>query len=112
MKAVLIGITIASRKVFLALAIMTLIALTSSENVTPVVAQSGGGYDLTWNVIADGGAMFSVGGPYSLYGTIGQPDSGAMSGGAYTLVGGFWSSLQNLVSYSLHLFLPLVQNGQ
>ncbi len=110
MKAVLIGVTTASRKVLLALAIVILIALTSSENVTTVVAQSGG-YDLTWNVIADGGAMFGAGGSYSLDGTIGQPDAGAMSGGAYSLVGGFWSGWQNVVGYSLHLFLPLIHKG-
>jgi hypothetical protein len=28
---------------------------------------------------------------YSLSGTIGQPDAGQMSGGNYTLTGGFWS---------------------
>ena len=27
---------------------------------------------------------------YSVSGTIGQPDAGVMSGGAYSLVGGFW----------------------
>ena len=34
----------------------------------------------------------STGGVYSVSGTIGQPDaSGAMTGGGYSLTGGFWS---------------------
>ncbi len=38
----------------------------------------------------DGGGGTSTGGVYSVTGTIGQPDAGAMSGGNYTLQGGFW----------------------
>lgn len=56
-------------------------------------AQTGGGYDLTWNSIDGGGATFSTGGGYSLGGTIGQADAGASSGGAYALSGGFWAGV-------------------
>jgi hypothetical protein len=36
--------------------------------------------------------MNSTGGVYSVSGTVGQPDaSGAMSGGGYSLTGGFWA---------------------
>jgi hypothetical protein len=45
---------------------------------------------IDWHTI-DGGGGTSTGGVYSVGGTIGQPDAGAMSGGAYTLQGGFWS---------------------
>ena len=45
---------------------------------------------ITWYTI-DGGGGTSGGGGYTLSGTIGQPDAGAaMTGGSYTLVGGFW----------------------
>ncbi len=47
-------------------------------------------YDLTWHTIDGGGAMRSTGGDFELSGTIGQPDAGAMSGGNFTLTGGFW----------------------
>ena len=48
------------------------------------------GYDLTWHTI-DGGGGTSSGGVFELSGTIGQPDAGAaLSGGTFTLVGGFW----------------------
>jgi hypothetical protein len=39
----------------------------------------------------DGGGGASTGGVYSVSGTIGQADAGTMSGGQFTLVGGFWS---------------------
>lgn len=53
------------------------------------MAQTGGGYDLTWNTADGGGATFATGG-YSLGATIGQADAGTSAGGAYALSGGFW----------------------
>ena len=47
-------------------------------------------FAIDWFTI-DGGGGTSTGGVYSVSGTIGQPDAGEMSGGPYTLVGGFWS---------------------
>jgi hypothetical protein len=47
-------------------------------------------YSLSWLTIDCGGVMQSAGGTYTLGGTIGQPDAGALSGGAYSLSGGFW----------------------
>jgi hypothetical protein len=49
-------------------------------------------YDLSWFKIAGGGGT-STGGTYSVSGTIGQPDAGHMSGGNYSLDGGFWGLL-------------------
>ncbi len=56
----------------------------------PVLAQSGGGYDLTWSTVDGGGGTFSTGDGYSLGGTAGQPDADLLTGGVYTLTGGFW----------------------
>jgi len=48
---------------------------------------------IDWFTI-DGGGGSSSGGVYSVSGTIGQPDaSSAMTGGGYSLTGGFWSLL-------------------
>ena len=47
-------------------------------------------YRIDWFKIAGGGGA-SAGGAYSVSGTIGQPDAGAMSGGPFTLTGGFWA---------------------
>jgi hypothetical protein len=46
-------------------------------------------YAADW-VTIDGGGGVSTGGEYSLSGTIGQPDAGVMSGGKFSLIGGFW----------------------
>jgi hypothetical protein len=51
------------------------------------------GFNIDWHSIAGGGGT-SVGGNNSVGGTIGQHDaSGPMSGGNYSLTGGFWSIL-------------------
>jgi hypothetical protein len=48
-------------------------------------------YSIDWYKIAGGGGT-STGATYQVTGTIGQPDaSGAMTGGSYSLTGGFWS---------------------
>src|ERR1039458_3046895 len=48
-------------------------------------------YSIDWYEIAGGGGT-STGATYQVTGTIGQPDaSGAMTGGSYSLTGGFWS---------------------
>ncbi len=48
-----------------------------------------GQYSIDWQTI-DGGGGASTGGVYAVSGTIGQPDAGTLSGGTYTLQGGFW----------------------
>jgi hypothetical protein len=60
-------------------------------SVRSLVAESGGGYDLTWNTY-DGGGGTSTGGGFELSGTAGQPDAGeqVLTGGNYSLAGGFW----------------------
>ena len=50
----------------------------------------GSGYDLTWSTVDGGGTTFSTGGGYSLGATAGQADAGVLTGGGYTLAGGFW----------------------
>ena len=49
-------------------------------------------YSIDWSTI-DGGGGTSTGGVYSVSGTIGQPDAGAMSSGNFTLQGGFWGMI-------------------
>ena len=48
-------------------------------------------FDISWYTIDGGGEMFTSGGDFELSGTIGQPDAGAMTGGEFELVGGFWA---------------------
>ena len=48
-------------------------------------------YSIDWHKVAGGGGT-STNGQYSVSGTIGQPDaSGALTGGNYSVTGGFWA---------------------
>ena len=55
------------------------------------------GYSLEWWTVDTGGGT-SAGAAYTLSGTLGQPDAGAMSGDSYRLEGGFWGGALNGVS--------------
>lgn len=88
------------RRTAILLGLAALLLLTSFA-----LAQSGNGYDLTWNTVDGGGHTFSSGGDYSLGGTIGQPDAGVLSGGDYALVGGFWGGAA--IEYKIYLPLAL-----
>lgn len=80
-------------------AVLALLLVT----VALVQAQTGGGYDLTWNSMDGGGQMTLSGGTFTLKGTIGQPDARMHAGGNYWLGGGFWMG-----GDALHAYLPLV----
>jgi hypothetical protein len=55
------------------------------------VGASAQSYSIDWFSVAGGGGT-STGGVFSICGTVGQPEVGAtMSGGPYTVDGGFWS---------------------
>ena len=69
------------------------------------LAQTGGGFDLSWNVTAGGGGDAS-GGVYSVSGTAGQPAIAMVSGGAYELCAGFWCA--SSATGPPKLFLPIV----
>ncbi len=56
-----------------------------------VASASAQTYSIDWSKISSGGGT-STGGVYAVSGTLGQHDAGApMSGGGYSLTGGFWS---------------------
>jgi hypothetical protein len=92
------------------LLVLASLAFRQAQHVA--LAQSGNGYDLTWNTMDGGGDTFSAStdGVYALGGTIGQPDAGIMSdsSGTYTLRGGFWAGV-GLVEHSI--YLPLLLRG-
>jgi hypothetical protein len=90
------------------LGVLLAVSLTNArpkyEPTAIVLASSGGSYTLDWSTI-DGGAGTSSSGGLRLSGTIGQPDAGIASGGAYTVSGGFWAGAQ--ADYRLRL--PLLK---
>ena len=57
-----------------------------------LVSASAQNYEIDW-FTTDGGGGISSDAQYILNGTIGQPDAGTLSGGSYTLEGGFWPGL-------------------
>lgn len=81
--------TIFSRRLMPALILTMLLLISVLYGI--VHAQTGGGYDLSWNTLDGGGNTTATGGVYSLGATIGQPDAGRQSGGIYSLDGGFWT---------------------
>jgi hypothetical protein len=82
-----------TRKGYLIGALLIIACLVAAA-LTKAQAQSGDGYDLTWNTQESGGRLEASGGSYSLYGSLGQPDAGAaLNGEGYAFVGGFWSGV-------------------
>jgi len=74
-------------KTFLKLAVFGFCILHSSL----CLRVQGQSYTIDWYKIAGGGGT-STDGTYQVSGTIGQPDaSGAMTGGNYSLTGGYWA---------------------
>jgi hypothetical protein len=80
---------------------------TANAQRTNDPASPQSGYSIDWYTIDGGGATFSTGGSYSLGGSIGQPDAGVMSGGTYTLNGGFGGVGQ--VGNLSYIYLPLAR---
>jgi hypothetical protein len=61
--------------------------------ITALLALAGiavAAYTLDWSTLDSGGGT-STGGRFQVAGTIGQPDAGSMTGGAYAINGGFWA---------------------
>jgi hypothetical protein len=68
-----------------------IVLLTQCLLLTVGVSAGAQSFAINWFTI-DGGGGTSTGSVYSISGTIGQPDAGAMSGGSYRLEGGFWNA--------------------
>jgi len=60
-----------------------------------VAASRAQSFSIDWFTI-DGGGGTSTGGVFSVSGTIGQPDAGHMSGGNFTVDGGFWGIIGSI----------------
>ena len=65
------------------------------------------GYGLSWGTVDGGGDTHVSSGPYTLGGTIGQPDSaGQVTSPSYSLLGGFWAGAR--IPY--RFYLPLISH--
>ncbi len=76
------------RIMWLAAFVLALLLTTGIPSLS--FGQSGSAFDLTWSTIDGGGVTAATGGPFSLGGTIGQPDAGVLAGDTFVLEGGFW----------------------
>ena len=95
---------------------MTIKHLTTTSRTTVLVAialllavstaLAWSGFDVSWWTV-DGGGGTASGGSYTLAGAIGQPDAGVLTGGDYTLGGGFWGG-GGAAAVEYKVYLPLV----
>jgi hypothetical protein len=93
-------------KTFLAIAIVGA-ALVSPRELHAQI------YSINWYTIGGGGGASSGASgtnTYTVTGTIGQPATAAMSGGGYSITGGFWSILA-AVQTPGSPFLSVVRSG-
>jgi hypothetical protein len=84
---------------FLALGLFLFVGVTSGQQ------------SIDWWT-ADGGGGTSTGGVYAVSGTIGQPDAGGMSGGSFSLTGGFWAVAAVQTIGAPTLFITPAGSGQ
>lgn len=85
-----------------ALSLLALLAL--NIRITYAAPRTTAGYAIDWWTVDGGGGQLLSGAPYTLQGTVGQPDAGAESGGNYDLSGGFWY----VDVFGFKLYLPLI----
>ena len=85
--------------------LLALAGLCLVLSVRSTSAQVSATYDLSWHVVAGGGATSAAGGAYALGGTIGQAAAAPSSEGAYTLAAGFWAGVGGT---SGSVYLPLL----
>ena len=83
-------------------------AAAGVQGQRPEAGASPSTYHLSWWTVDGGGATAVTGSethPYTLSGTIGQPDAAVWAGSdGYLLVGGFWGG----ASVTYRVYLPLV----
>jgi len=84
------------------LALCLVVILAGAVLVGAAFAQTGSGFDLSWNVLSGGGGSGPMtGSGYNVTATIGQTAVGSSSGSGYTLSHGFWNI--GVISYLLGL---------
>lgn len=86
--------------IFPLLVVVVTLLMLSVANAAPMA------YEMSnWTVDSGGGV--SQGGSFTLTGTTGQADAGAMKGGEYILAGGFWRG-EEVKAESFEVNLPVI----
>lgn len=87
---------------FCAVCLFAFSAAIAGNKILAAPAEPAEGFAIPWWTVDTGGGT-SQGSSFALNGTIGQPDAGSLSGGSYTLKGGYWGGSIDYISY-----LPLI----
>lgn len=90
-----------NKKILLLGILTALLALTVVATAAGPLADS---FSIPWWTV-DGGGGSSQGGAYTLKGTVGQADAGTISGGNFSLTGGYWS----ITMVVFRIYLPVTQ---
>jgi hypothetical protein len=85
-------------------ALVILLAVTTAS----LALASGELLEIPWHTIDGGGTTASCGGGYCLSASLGQPLSGAASGGIYAVQGGFWAVAAAPDRWGSAIYLPLI----
>jgi hypothetical protein len=91
------------RMILLGLALLVLLALVLNG---PARADSAA-FSIGWWTV-DGGGGTSTSSAFTINGTAGQPDAGALTGTGFRLAGGFWSGQPGFLLLQ-PLYLPLIK---
>ena len=86
--------------------IMILFLMALCLTIPPTSAQTGSEYDLSWSTLNAG--QTSSGGKFSLTGVIGQADASNLSGGEFTLSGGFLFGIKDVNISGSKIYLPFI----
>lgn len=95
------------------LLLLSLLGMALLFTSAPALAQEiAAVFNIDWWTV-DGGGGLSTGDSYTVVGTIGQPDAGMLTGGAYSLSGGFWGPSLDAppVAWGGYIYLPLSLRG-
>lgn len=68
-------------------------------------------YAVSWYSVDGGGGFSTATGALDVAGTLGQPDAGEMSAGAFAVTGGFWSALLPSCNVPNALFCDGFESG-
>jgi hypothetical protein len=90
-----------TRHAILSLLVILAVAGVASAQVSPA-------HDLSWHVVAAGGAGMASGG-HRVNGTLGQLAIGPAQGAEHGLCAGYWCGVRREVGYSI--YLPLLTRG-
>ena len=96
------------RNMMAAAGALALLLLARAGSASLASALQAEGYDLSWwTVDGGGGSVADASSGYTLSGTAGQADAGLLTGGGYTIRGGFWGGAPR-GPQAFWVYLPLL----